>query len=286
MSKTVEAFAKINLGLRILGQRPDGYHEIETLFQSIDLHDTLTIERMQEQKISLEIKSPWVLPNGRTNLVYRAAEAVLAHAGVRAGVRVSLTKRIPVGAGLGGGSSDAAATLVGVNELFGLGLSDEQLEVLARQLGSDVPYFLRGGLCRGRGRGEILERLPSRWEEQMFLLVQPDCALSTEEVYREHDRLLAQGWRPPVARLWDGMDCANDLEDAAIRLCPMLRELRQAVQALHPDVWGMSGSGPTYYAVWSLPAQAEHAVQVLTQKGYTVYCVHPTPKGYELAKET
>lgn len=279
MSKTVRAFAKINLGLRVLKRRPDGYHEIETFFQSIDLHDTLTLEPLEEPEIQLEIVSPWALPPARENLVYRAAELVLAH--LRAGVRISLEKRIPVGAGLGGGSSDAAATLVGLRELFRLRLNNAELHRLALELGSDVPYFLIGGLCRGRGRGEILEKISSPWEGHSFVLVKPSCSLSTEAVYREYDKLMAQGWRPPAVQ--PGIDCANDLEEAATRLCPQLRELRQTLRELQPDLlWGMSGSGPTYYAAWRSPAHAQVAASALAHQGYTVLFARPTSHGYEL----
>jgi 4-diphosphocytidyl-2-C-methyl-D-erythritol kinase len=295
MSKTVKAFAKINLGLRVLQKRPDGYHEIETFFQSIDLHDTLTLELLKEPEIQLEIVSPWALPQGRENLVYRAAERVLSLLPTRAGVRVRLEKRIPIGAGLGGGSSDAAATLVGLNELLQLRLSDTELRQLALELGSDVPYFLVGGLCRGRGRGEILEKLPSPWGEYSFLLVKPDCSLSTEAVYREYARLRQTSsglFALPLRGKMNGPGEArpdgiwNDLEEAALRLCPQLRELHHIVRALKPDLWGMSGSGPTYYAAWRSPAQTELAIRELSQQGYTVFPTHPTPIGYELVEET
>ncbi|GBC76376.1 4-diphosphocytidyl-2-C-methyl-D-erythritol kinase [bacterium HR07] len=285
MSKTVRACAKINLGLRVLGRRPDGYHEIETFFQSVDLHDTLTLEFIERPEIQLEVVSPWALPPGRENLVYRAAELVLAHAGLRAGVRILLKKRIPVGAGLGGGSSDAAATLVGLRELFQLRLSDTELHRLALNLGSDVPYFLMGGLCRGRGRGEILEKIPSLLCGHSFVLVKPSCSLSTEAVYREYDKLLEHGWQPPAVQLWAGIDCANDLEEAAMRLCPQLRELRCILRDLKPDLWGMSGSGPTYYAMWPEPAHTEIAASALAQQGYTVFFVRPTSTGYELVDD-
>ncbi|MCL6642171.1 MAG: 4-(cytidine 5'-diphospho)-2-C-methyl-D-erythritol kinase [Candidatus Bipolaricaulota bacterium] len=296
MSKTVRAFAKINLGLRVLQKRPDGYHEIETFFQSIDVHDTLTVEPLEEPEIQLEIVSPWALPQGRENLVYRAAERVLSLSPTRAGVRVRLEKRIPIGAGLGGGSSDAAATLVGLNELLQLRLSDAQLRRLALELGSDVPYFLVGGLCRGRGRGEILEKLPSPWGEHIFLLVKPDCSLSTEAVYREYARLMPTltpipsplGGRGEIGVRGKGggagIDCTNDLEEAALRLCPQLRELRHIIKGLKPDLWGMSGSGPTYYAIWRSPAQTELAIHGLAQQGYTVFSARPTTKGYELVE--
>lgn len=279
----VQAFAKLNLGLRVLGRRPDGYHRIETLFQSIDLHDTLTLEPLEKPVIELKITSPWALPEGQENLVYRAVGLVAAK--LPKGVRISLEKRIPVGAGLGGGSSDAAATLVGLNELFQLKLSDADLHTLALKLGSDVPYFLLGGLCRGRRRGEMLEKLSPRLQDYSFLLVKPLCALSTQAVYAEYDLLVGQGWRPPAAQFFCGIDCANDLEEAATRLCPQLRDCRRVLAELKPDLLGMSGSGPTYYAGWRSAGQAELWSHRLAQRGYTVYRACPVDRGYGLARK-
>lgn len=287
MSKTklvINACAKINLGLRVLGKRSDGYHEIETLFQSIDLHDTLTLELTESAEISLEISSPWALPKGQENLVYRAAELIRARFGIADGVHVRLEKRIPVGAGLGGGSSDAAATLVGLNELFRLALNSAKLQELALQLGSDVPYFFVGGLCRGRGRGELLEKLPERLADHIFVLTMPPrSALSTAEVYRHYDELCRQGWQPPPARLYEDIDCANDLEDAALALCPALHALRKLLKELEPELWGMSGSGPTYYAAWASSAKTQHAAQLLAHEHYAVYLARPTPRAISFA---
>ncbi len=280
----IQAFAKLNLGLRVLGRRPDGYHRIETLFQSIDLHDTLTLEPLEKPGIELKITSPWALPEGQENLVCRAVGLVAAK--LPKGVRILLEKGIPVGAGLGGGSSDAAATLVGLNELFQLKLSDADLHTLAFELGSDVPYFLMGGLCRGRRRGEMLEKLSPRLQGYSFLLVKPLCSLSTEAVYAEYDLLVGQGWRPPAAQFFYGIDCANDLEEAATRLCPELRECRRVLAELKPALLGMSGSGPTYYAGWRSAGQAELWSHRLAQRGYTVYSACPVDRGYGLAEKT
>jgi 4-diphosphocytidyl-2-C-methyl-D-erythritol kinase len=281
----IKAFAKINLGLRILGKRDDGYHEIETLFQSIDLHDTLTFELQEKPGIELNVHSPWLLSE-KENLVYRAAELIVSRVELLQGVRITVKKRIPIGAGLGGGSSDAAATLVGLNKLFQLKLSNTELHALALELGSDVPYFLVGGLCRGRGRGELLERLEPRWEGCTFLLVKPGCSLSTEAVYREYDQRVEQDGRPMSSQIFDGIDCANDLEEAAARLCPELPECRRILVELKPDLFGMSGSGPTYYAGWRSEQRTELWAEQLVQKGLIVYCTHPTETGCELAKET
>lgn len=275
----LEAFAKLNLGLKILSQRADGYHEIETLFQTVDLHDTLIMELQEKSGIVLHIDSPWPIAPGRENLVYRAAELITSYTREHHGVRIFLKKRIPVGAGLGGGSSDAAATLVGLNKLWGVQLSDAELHSLALELGSDVPYFLVGGLCRGRGRGELLERLPPRWEGYTFILIKPPCSLSTKDAYREYDELVARGWRPPLthSELVVGV---NDLEEAALRLCPELRACRQRIAQLRPDLWGLSGSGPTYYAAWRSPTSASQAYQALEElRNYWLAQAQATERG-------
>lgn len=279
----IKAFAKINLGLKVFGRRADGYHEIDTLFQSVDLHDTLTFEAQKQPGIELKIASPWALPE-RGNLVYQAAELIFSKVGAHGrspGVRIHLEKRIPVGAGLGGGSSDAAATLIGLNELFQLRLSDTELHKLALKLGSDVPYFLVGGLCRGRGRGEILERLKSRFDGYIFLLLIPDFALSTAAVYREFDRLV-DSWRPLVVRIAHKFDRANDLEEAALRLHPELCEYRRALAELKPDLLGMTGSGPAYYAGWRSEAKAHQAQATLLQQGFSTYRTRLTQTGYQV----
>ncbi len=284
----LKAFAKINLGLRVFGRRADGYHEIETLLQSVDLHDTLTLTIQKQPGIELKIASPWPIVEGRENLAHRAAALITSRVGAHGrawGVRISLEKRIPVGAGLGGGSSDAAATLVGLNKLLQLKLGAKDLHQMACALGSDVPYFLLGGLCHGRGRGEILQKLEARFDGYTFLLLKPDFSLSTEAVYREFDLLIEQGWRPPSVQLSHKLDCGNDLEEAALRLCPELHQYRRALAELGPDFLGLSGSGPTYYAGWRSEKRAAQAAQELLQKGCSVYLARPTETGSQITKE-
>lgn len=281
----INAFAKINLGLRVLGRRDDGYHEIETLFQSIDLHDTLTLALQERPGIELKVTSPWPIAGGRENLAHRAAELILSRVGANGrlpGVRISLEKRIPVGAGLGGGSSDAAATLVGLNKLFQLKLSETDLQKMALELGSDVPYFLVGGLCHGRGRGEILQKLAQAFDDLTFVLLTPDFSLSTEAVYREWDLWAAQGLQPLI-RVFE-FHHSNDLEDAALRLRPELSECRRVLAELEPAMLGLSGSGPTYYTAWEFAAEAEQVAQKLQQQGYTVYLARLTDTGYQFVE--
>ncbi|MBI1992544.1 MAG: 4-(cytidine 5'-diphospho)-2-C-methyl-D-erythritol kinase, partial [Candidatus Omnitrophica bacterium] len=177
----LRAPAKLNLSLRVLGKRPDGYHEIETLFERIDLADELTFEDGPRQ-LTLTCSDP-TLSCGEDNLILKAARLLQATVGASRGARIHLVKRIPVAAGLGGGSSDAATTLMGLSRLWGLELEPPQLRSLAAQLGSDVPFFLsETPFAIGRGRGELCEPIPQA-PVLSHVLVVPNERLSTKAVY-------------------------------------------------------------------------------------------------------
>ncbi len=249
-----EARAKTNLGLAVLGQRPDGYHELHTVFATLDLADRIRIEPRGEG-IHLEVKGG-KLPPGRENLAYRAALLYLRAAGLSRGVQIVLEKQIPVAAGLGGGSADAAAVLRGLERLFGAGVD---LFALAKTLGADVPFLLRGGLAEARGVGEALRFLPPK--ELFFVLLNPGIEVPTALVYRELTprdfgpelaveeilSALARGEPPP----W-----RNDLEAPAFRLFPELQRLKEELEAegLYPL---LSGSGATFLIPASGPEAAE-----------------------------
>jgi len=185
------SFAKVNWILKILGPRPDGFHEILTILQTIDLHDELTIERTAQPGIQLELTGRRV-DGGPANLVYRATQLFFEHTGLKAaGARLLLDKRVPIAAGLGGGSSNAATALLGLNRLWGNPLAADKLHQLAATLGSDVPFFLTGGTVLASGRGEKLEPLQDA-ENEEFLLLYPNLRISTAEAYGVHDRLTNQ----------------------------------------------------------------------------------------------
>jgi 4-diphosphocytidyl-2-C-methyl-D-erythritol kinase len=194
-SLIVDAPAKLNLFLEVCGKRPDGYHELETLMVSIGLCDTLRFTPVPHPDIVLRARfahdaDAHGFPHADENLVVRAARLLAAATGCRAGVHVDLDKRIPPASGMGGGSSDAAATLVGLNRLWGTGLDFDALDRLAAQLGSDLNFFVRSpGLAVCRGRGEIVEPRPLS-RTLHFVIVRPPSGLSTADVFRE--------WRPPA----------------------------------------------------------------------------------------
>lgn len=272
----LRAPAKINLYLRVLGRRPDGYHEIETVFERIDLADELTFEP-SDTGISLTC-SDSTLSCGEDNLVVKATRLLQARPHTTlsrsmetnkfgVGVRIHLIKNIPIAAGLGGGSSDAAATLLGLNELWELGLTRTQLIPLAAELGSDVPFFLStGAFAIGRGRGEACEPIDAG-ARLAHVLVCPNIPLSTKEVYAGlqidlTDRapslsILLHALRngSAMAGLAEGL--RNDLEPEAIRRCPIITEIQSHLRQLGCVSAHMSGSGPSVFGLCQHAEQAQ-----------------------------
>lgn len=251
----VYARAKINLTLDVLGKRPDGYHQVETVMQSIDLHDCLEFAPLEEG-VTLTVAGGEVT-SGADNLVYRAALLMRAHAGDKSGISIKLNKNIPVAAGLGGGSADAAATLSALNEIWGIRLPLWDLLLLGEKLGSDVPFCLLGGTALASGRGERLESLPP-CPRMGLVLVKPPFGVSTASVYHAYDSSPA-GKRPGTGAMIkavkekniDGIvqNLANVLETATISMHPEIAGIKERL--LEAGALGvlMSGSGPTVLGV-------------------------------------
>jgi len=249
----ISAAAKVNLALEVLSKRPDGYHEIATVMQAVDLSDRLTLE--DAPTIEVCTSAPGV-PTDERNLAYRAAAALQGAAKVERGARITLDKRIPVAAGLGGGSTDAAATLAGLNRLWQLQWPAERLEELAVGLGMDVPFFLRGGAALGTGRGERLTEIPSA--ALGLVLVNPRFPVSTAETYgRVTPAMYSDGGRArtmaeALARRGAGRVAAslyNGLELAARQGYPQIAQMKAALIAAGALGAMMSGSGPTVFGV-------------------------------------
>ncbi len=273
---TVRAPAKLNLYLRILGRRPDGYHELDTVFERIDLADELTLEP-QAGALTLTCDDP-SLPLDETNLVLRAARVLQQASRSRRGARLHLAKRIPIAAGLGGGSSDAAATLSGLNEVWELGLTREVLSELAVELGSDVPFFLScSAFAIGRGRGERCEAL-SDGPTLTQVLVTPEARLSTRAIYEDFARqpaasstLTASGTSSTmlVHALRNGSlselakGFRNDLQPLAIRRCPVSSVIQRRLRELHCLGTLVSGSGPSVFGLCSDLAHGQEVVKLL-----------------------
>jgi 4-diphosphocytidyl-2-C-methyl-D-erythritol kinase len=269
-SLSIDSPAKLNLFLRVLGKRPDGYHELCTLFHRISLQDTLKLEKRPEG-IRLICSHPEVPQKG--NLITRAFDLLKKEYPFQGGVTVRLTKRIPVGGGLGGGSSNAAALLLGMNRLYHLGLSRQKLVGLGKQLGADVPFFLSEARhALGKGRGDEIR--PLRFQKKLGFILLPDHGgLSTKRVYRrlrfgERRRSLTGVSR--VARITSAFLAqgrlaeatpflVNDLAGSAESLRPSLKHRRRIASELQLGACQISGSGPTLFILFASPTQARKA---------------------------
>jgi 4-diphosphocytidyl-2-C-methyl-D-erythritol kinase len=253
----VRAPAKINLSLLITGKRPDGYHELETIMAKIDWCDELLIELAGQAGIELICQGPEWAPQGEDNLVYRAAEMIFLTCGRAANIRLTLTKNVPAGTGLGSASSDAAAALLGLNRLLDLQLSAQSLADMAAQLGSDVAFFLNGPLAFCTGRGEKIEPM-----DQAFpftaLLILPPVSVATKEVYAHytHDADLYRRWRRQINayRHKNRVDliasmCANMLQRTCFQLFEELGTLKEAVESLDVGPICLSGSGSAMFCI-------------------------------------
>lgn len=274
----LRASAKVNLALEVLGKRGDGYHEIATVLQAVDLFDRLTVETADT--LSLRADDP-ELPIDEGNLVMRAARLLQKTAGIEKGARIELQKRIPVAAGLGGGSSDAAATLWGLNRLWGLRWPRARLQELAVELGMDVPFFLGTGRAVARGRGERLQALPGGGGYAL-VLVNPRTPLSTREVYGRvpagwhaeptgTDRVIEALRRRNVATLAAAL--TNNLERVVEPVLPVIGRMKAALLAAGALGAIMSGSGPT---VFGLARSLDHARQVrsrVSRAGWACWAV-------------
>lgn len=286
----LSAPAKVNLGLRVLGRREDGYHLLESLFVPLALADRVTLELrsrpVDAPAVGLRLAGPWShgVPCDSGNLAVRAAEGFLAQARrPDLALRIALDKHIPAQAGLGGGSSDAGAVLRGLATLLPGALGPAALAALAVSLGADVPFFLAPRPARVTGIGERIEPLAGV-PVLHLLLVRPRAGLATAEVYAAHDALrgaltareAGPSLRPPsgaldgaaLARCLEGL-LANDLEAAARRLCPLLARLRRRILELGALAVGMSGSGPTLFGVFPDEAGAREACRAARSERQT-----------------
>jgi 4-diphosphocytidyl-2-C-methyl-D-erythritol kinase len=274
----LRSYAKVNLGLEVLGARDDGYHELRTLFQTIDLHDDVVL-RPRPRAVTVQCDHPLV-PNDATNLAARAAEALRAHGRVARGVEIVIRKRIPVGGGLGGGSSNAATVLLGLDRLWKLGLGPDGLHPLARRLGADVPYFLLGGTALGLSRGDEVYPLRRQLRAHV-VLVDPGVHVSTARVFARLDarltpRLNSNSIFYFVSRELEGSGAfrflANDLEEAALEEAPALRVQAERIRAVllreGACLAALSGSGASYFGLFEEARPAQRARAALVAEGF------------------
>ena len=267
---SLAAPAKVNLFLRVLETRPDGFHEIETLFQAVDLADEVSLQEAPGGGISLEVEGAELGPV-EENLAYRAAHTFLEATGVSGSVFIRLLKRIPAGAGLGGGSSDAAAVLRLMNALYGQVVDAESLGEMGARLGSDVPFFLGSStLAVGRGRGEVLEAIPPL-PEAPLVLVMPPVHVDTREAYRAlSSRGLAAGGPrlgdPPAGWGWVSSLAHNDFQEVVADMHAEVREALVGLEAVGANPVLLSGSGSACFGRFPHAGVAASTAQALAAR--------------------
>lgn len=269
---SLKAYGKINLGLDVLRKREDGYHEVRMIMQTVGLYDRIDLIFREEPGITVETNL-YYLPSNENNLVYKAAALLMEEFGIFHGVHIRLKKFIPVAAGMAGGSSDAAAVLFGVNKMFQLGLSMEELMVRGVKIGADVPYCIMRGTALSEGIGEVLTPLPPM-PQCKVLIAKPGINVSTRFVY---ENLHANELRPEQHPDIDGMIEAikkqdvyqvaekfgNVLETVTIKEYPIIAEIKDAMLRYGAIGSMMSGSGPTVFGLFTNPKAAEDAYEAL-----------------------
>jgi 4-diphosphocytidyl-2-C-methyl-D-erythritol kinase len=278
---TVQAPAKVNLTLRVLGRRPDGYHDLESVVAAVTLFDVLEFSASDDLHLACE---GIPVSAGEDNLVLRAARLLRTESGTRAGARVRLEKRIPPGRGFGGGSADAAATLVALDALWGLNLAREDLARLGARVGSDVPFFFGSPVAILRGRGERLEAVQAR-SPWWLALAWPDYCLATVDVYAALDRLAESvNGRPEATAILEALEgpasgasalLVNDLEGAARRVRLDGMDLRAVFRESGAAAVGMTGSGSAYFALADTEGQARRFGDAARAAGADATVVRP-----------
>jgi len=271
---TLKALAKINLGLDVVRRREDGYHEVRMIMQTIHLYDRLEISKNKEPGIHIQTNLPF-LPVNESNLVYKAGDLLIKEFGIKEGVSVRLSKRIPVAAGMAGGSTDAASMLYGMNRIFDLGLSNEQLMERGLKLGADVPYCIMRGTALAEGIGEKLTPL-APMVRCLVLIAKPSVSVSTKLVY-QNLKLNEDTKHPDIDSLLHGIkkqdlkeicsNMGNLLESVTIPMHPVIDRIKECMQKDGALVSLMSGSGPTVFGFFEDEEVARNAKKHLQELG-------------------
>jgi len=265
----IPAFAKINLRLEVLGKRPDGYHELRTIFQTVSLHDELKLKRAKSEGIKLRVDGNAALSSEpvEKNLVYRAVQALRTELKDISGVEIDLKKKIPAGRGLGGGSSDAAAAMIGYLRLTRKRLETEQLMAIGATLGADVPFFLQGGRALGIGRGDEIYPLPDIKTKTVLIVSPANIHVATADAYRwlNAQELTKSAETPKLWRFcalaWSvqGTGLLNDFEGAVFRHYPRLSEIKRDLLQKGATEALLAGSGSAVIGIFPSPAKARRA---------------------------
>lgn len=254
----LKAYAKINLGLDVLRKREDGYHDVRMIMQSVGLYDKLTLKKITKDEIVLS-SNVGSLPNNEKNLVYKAISLIKKECGITFGVKADLEKNIPMAAGMAGGSTDAAAALIGMNKLFDLGLSQEKLMEIGVKIGADVPYCIMGGTALSEGIGEVLTQLPPM-PHCYILIAKPRISVSTRFVYEnlEADKL---PYHPDIDGMMESIRqgnlngvadrLSNVLETVTEKKYPIISQIKAAMMDAGALNSLMSGSGPTVFGIYA-----------------------------------
>ena len=264
----IKAPAKVNVRLEVTGKRPDGYHDIFSIMVPVELYDNLDISLNDSGRINLK-STGFDVPEDPSNLIYRAAESFYSKSGIKnKGIDIRLEKNIPVAAGLGGGSSDAASTLTALNELHAFPLKIEALQGLAVKLGADVSFFLNAVPSIATGIGEVLEPIPN-WPELWYLIVTPWIEISTAWVYRNFKMKLTSNEYDYIRKILKNDDVnisrilKNDLERVTSASFPVIEELKTKIMGAGAEGAMMSGSGPSVFGIFSSRAKAVSAGDIL-----------------------
>lgn len=281
----IRAYAKINLTLDVVGKRPNGYHDVEMIMQSVDLWDDIKLEEIPEGiELNCNVKG---LPIDEGNIAWRAVQLIKDKFGVSRGIRVSIDKNIPLEAGLAGGSADCAGVLSGLNELWGLGMSQDKLKAMGKSLGADVPFCLNGGTARAQGIGDILTPIDFR-KDMWLVIVKPGFGVSTKEVYkglkldeirerpnnRRMQEYLVAGCIKDIA--WS---LVNVLEEVTIPMHPEISLIKSQLIGLGALGSLMSGSGPSVYGVFRDKASATVAAKALKGEYGWAYALKTVQEG-------
>lgn len=265
---TEKAYAKINIGLDVLRRREDGYHEVRMIMQTVDICDDLIFEKAVQPGISIQIDHE-DLPADQNNLIYKAADLLMREKGITEGVQITLTKRIPIAAGMAGGSSDAAATMRGLNRLFAMGYTTEELQKLGVKLGADIPYCIVGGTMLSEGIGEILSPLPAP-PECCLVVAKPDINVSTKFVY-ENLHADSLTCHPDIDGMMEAIKAGdlqgvtdrlgNVLETVTVKEYPVIEQIKELMRREGAMNALMSGSGPTVFGIYTDQDRAKYAAQ-------------------------
>ncbi len=283
------ARAKVNLSLEVIRRREDGYHEIDTVLQTVDLADRLRVELTADGRVEIDCDDP-AIPVDANNLCHRAIVAMRPLAGPSLGARIRIEKRIPAGAGLGGGSADAAGVLLAVRRGLGLDIADQDLHRIAAALGSDVPFMLRGGTMLGRGRGEILTPMePLR--RGVFVIVKPRVSIPTAWVYSQFNfrltthrpRLNLRSANSALARFPKGrLPFRNALEDVVLPAYPEVAGLLEQLQSERPFFASMTGSGSAVYAIFDREERAAEVAERFSVRGLFTSVAKPAKQAVDI----